>query len=80
MIIRSSNPQSNFVVLSKAVTENENLSWAARGLLAFLLGKPDNSPVNVEYLITQGNLKKDELHELLNELIAAGYIEDGTKK
>jgi hypothetical protein len=74
MIIRTKKPDSFFYIVDKSLSEDKNLSWAARGLLVFLLGKPDNWSVNVEYLITQGDLKRDALHKLLNELIAAGYI------
>lgn len=79
MIIRSPNPQSNFVILSKAVTENENLSWAARGLLIFLLGKPSNWKISIEHLMlqTKNSAKysgKDSIYSLLNELINHGYV------
>jgi len=79
MIIRSPNPQSNFVIISKAVTENENLSWAARGLLVFLLGKPSNWKISIEHLMlqTKNSAKysgKDSIYSLLNELINHGYV------
>ena len=73
-IIRSPKPESFFYIVDKQLSEDKNLSWAARGLLIFLLGKPDNWSVSVEYLITQGDLKRDALHKLLNELIASGYV------
>jgi len=73
-IIRSPKPESFFYIVDKQLSEDKNLSWAARGLLIFLLGKPDNWAVSVEYLITQGDLKRDALHKLLNELITSGYV------
>lgn len=79
MIIRSSNPQSNFVILSKSVTENESLSWSARGLLVFLLGKPSNWKISIDHLCAQTKKSakysgKDSIYSLLNELISLGYV------
>ena len=79
MIIRSSNPQSNFVILSKSVTENESLSWSARGLLVFLLGKPSNWKISIDHLCAQTKKSakysgKDSIYSLLNELINHGYV------
>ena len=78
-IIRSPRPESNFYVLDKSISEDETLSWAARGLLVFLLGKPDNWRISVEHLKRQtANSAKptgrDGIYSLLMELMNAGYI------
>lgn len=41
-IRRAPRPKSNFYLLDKRISEDRRLSWAARGLLIPLLGKPDN--------------------------------------
>lgn len=79
MIIRSTRPESNFYLLDKTISEDKKLSWAARGLLIFLLGKPDNWRVSVEYLSQQTNESakktgKQGIYSLLDELIEAGYV------
>lgn len=79
MIIRSTRPESNFYLLDKAISEDKKLSWAARGLLIFLLGKPDNWRVSVEYLSQQTNEStkktgKQGIYSLLDELIEVGYV------
>lgn len=79
MIIRSTNPQSNFVILSKSVTEDKNLSWAARGLLVFLLGKPSDWKISIEHLALQTKTSakysgKDSLYALLQELMTQKYV------
>jgi hypothetical protein len=66
-------------MLNKNISENCRLSWAARGLLVFLLGKPDYWKVSVAHLRkeTSTSLKptgRDGIYALLEELIAAGYI------
>lgn len=89
-IVRAPRKESNFYVLDKKISEDKRLSWAARGLLVFLLGKPDHWSVNVQALIneTAGSRKqtgRDGVWGLLKELIDTGYCkrsqdrkEDGT--
>lgn len=77
-IIRAARPQSNFYILDKQISEDRRLSWSARGLLIFLLGKPDHWQVSVEALLNCGPDKKgnrkEAIYGYLNELIEAGYI------
>lgn len=89
-IVRAPRKESNFYVLDKKISEDKRLSWAARGLLVFLLGKPDHWSVNVQALVneTAGSRKqtgRDGVWGLLKELIDTGYCkrsqdrkEDGT--
>jgi hypothetical protein len=78
-IIRSPKPESNFYLLDKRLSEDKKLSWASRGLLIFLLGKPDNWRISAEYLAQQTNESskktgKQGIYSLLDELIGAGYV------
>jgi len=78
-IIRGSRPDSNFYVLDKSISEDDRLSWAARGLLVFLLGKPDSWSVSVEHLQRQtANSAKptgrDGIYAIMSELMAIGYV------
>jgi hypothetical protein len=78
-IIRAPRKESNFYVLDKKISEDKRLSWAARGLLVFLLGKPDHWSVNVQALVneTAGSRKqtgRDGVYGLLKELIDVGYV------
>lgn len=79
MIVRGVRPEGNFYVLSKAISEDGRLSWAARGLLVYLLGKPDHWQVSPAALVneTKGSAKatgRDGVYSLLSELITAGYV------
>ena len=79
MIIRSTRPESNFYLLDKRISEDKKLSWASRGLLIFLLGKPDNWRISAEYLAQQTHESskktgKQGIYSLLDELIVAGYV------
>lgn len=79
-IIRAPRPQSNFYLLNKSISEDRRLSWAARGLLVFLLGKPDHWKVSTQALINETGVSekpagRDAVRALVNELILAGYID-----
>ncbi|WP_236192658.1 phage replication protein [Pseudomonas urethralis] len=79
-IIRAPRPETKFYTLDKAISEDERLSWAARGLLIFLLGKPDNWEVSVTHLIKQTSKAigkssgRDAVRVIIKELEAAGYM------
>lgn len=78
-IVRAPRPKSGFYILDKKIAEDDRLSWAARGLLIFLLVKPDNWRVSVEHLRKQTESARiatgrDGVYALLLELEQAGYI------
>lgn len=78
-IIRAPRPQSNFYMLDKKISEDKRLSWAARGLLVFLLGKPDHWRLNVAALINETSasdmpLGRDGVYRVLKALKDSGYI------
>ena len=79
-IIRAPRPEGNFYLLSKSISEDRRLSWAARGVLVFLLGKPDHWEISVAHLrgetATSGKpTGRDGVYGLLQELINAGYVQ-----
>lgn len=63
-----------YAIVPNAVAEDERLSFAARGMLVYLLAKPDNWEVNVEDLRRAGKIGRDKTYAILKQLIAAGYI------
>lgn len=78
-IIRA--PRKNqFYTLPTAIIEDDRLSWEARGLLVYLLSKPDHWKVNVRDLInrTKNAIGKssgrDKVYSLIKELRFAGYL------
>lgn len=78
-IIRGPRPESGWYALDKRISEDDRLSWAARGLLVYLLGKPDNWEISIEHLRRQtANARiqssRDALYGMLGELEAAGYL------
>lgn len=78
MIIRGSRPEGNFYILDKQISEDRRLSWPARGLLIYLLGKPNHWQVSVPSLVNETResakpMGRDAVWNLLRELIEAGY-------
>lgn len=71
-IIRTRRRQ-RFVVLDQQAVDDDRLSWAARGLLHYLLARPDDWKVLVKDLQRRGDLKRDGIYKLLKELRKTGY-------
>src|SRR5262249_34120837 len=53
MIIRKEKHSDKFTILANSVIQNETLSFAARGLLAYLLSKPNDWHVKSTHLKKQ---------------------------
>lgn len=78
-IRRAPRPESNFYLLDKTISEDQRLSWGARGMLIFLLGKPDHWEVSVANLIKQTaqagrRSGRDAVYGFLKELENTGYL------
>lgn len=63
-----------FVIIDQRAIEDSRLSWAARGLLGYLLSRPDDWKVLVNDLRKRGDLGRDGIYRLLRELKTAGYV------
>lgn len=79
MIKRAPRPEGNFYTVHKSISENKGLSWAARGMLVYLLGKHDGWVVSIQDLINQTKsisrrTGRDGVYMIVKELIAAGYM------
>lgn len=79
MISRAPRPTSSFTTLSNKILCDQSLSWAARGLLVYLLSKPDNWQVSTANLINEtansgAPLGRDGVRGLYTQLIKAGYL------
>jgi len=66
--------RERFTIINKRILEDERLSWAAKGLLCFLLSLPDNWKLRVSHLVKIGDLKRDGIYKLLQELRNTGYV------
>ena len=73
MIIRTPK-KAKFTVINNTLIDDPRLSWAALGMLVYLLSKPDNWKVMPAHLIRLRNLSRDGVYALLKELAAVGYV------
>lgn len=63
-----------FVTIHQDAVEDARLSWAARGLLGYLLSRPDDWKVLIKDLQRRGDLGRDGIYKLLRELRDSGYV------
>lgn len=72
-IIRVVKDKGYFAV-SNVPFNDINLSWEARGIMGYLLSKPDGWQVNVSDLIKSGGAKLHKIRRILKELETHGYL------
>lgn len=72
-IVRVSK-RERFVVMDKTGLEDDRLTFRAKGLLAYLLAKPDNWTINYRQLEKVGPDGKSIVLKSLRELELAGYL------
>lgn len=53
---------------------NNGISFEARGVLAYLLSKPDDWDIQIADLMAEGGIGRDKAKNILKELRSAGYI------
>ncbi len=63
-----------FLVVDNALFEDARLSWEARGVMGYLLSKPDNWQARVYDLMAHGPAGSHKIGRILNELERAGYL------
>ncbi len=73
MIIRVER-RERYTVLSNVPLTDIRLSWKARGLLAFLLSKPDGWRATIRGLVNQAPDGRDRVMSGLKELETCGYL------
>lgn len=64
----------NFAIIPNAVAEDTRISFDARGVLCYLLAKPNNWKVSVDDIRNSGSIGRDKAYSILNQLIDNGYI------
>lgn len=75
MIVRGRRPSDAYTVVPNAILTNTQLSWRARGVLAYILSKPDGWRTSAAHLAQQGPDGIYSIRKALTELEAAGHVE-----
>jgi hypothetical protein len=74
-IIRVERKSQPYTMIANATLQDTSISLEARGLLTYLLSKPDTWAVVVTWLQTEMNVGRVKLNRIIKELENAGYIE-----
>jgi len=73
-IIRTNKRENPYVMIDKCGLNDERLSWKAKGLLAYLLSKPDDWKIYEVDLIKHATDGRDSVRTCLRELEKFGYL------
>lgn len=73
-IIRTNKRENPYVMIDKYGLNDERLSWKAKGLLAYLLSKPDDWQIYESELVKRSKDGRDAVRTALRELESNGYI------
>ena len=65
---------AKYFAVTNAVFADERLSWEARGLMGYLLSKPDDWQVRLHDLKRRGPAAEHKLRRMLRELERFGYL------
>jgi len=73
MIVKAKH-KSEFFQMNNEAIQDPSLSWAARGLLAYLLSMPEKWEPHMRDLFSRSADGRKPTNAAMNELIAAGYV------
>lgn len=68
------NPENPFVMIDRRAVENPKLSWKAKGLLAYLLSRPDDWTVRFRDLAKRAPDGAHTVRMAMKELRTAGHV------
>ena len=74
MIVRSARPHLNYSVVHNDLIEDKRLSFKARGLLIYLLSKPDHWRTSMAHLAAVSPEGIHAVRSGMKELEANGYV------
>lgn len=74
------NKDNPFVMIDRRPIENPKLSWKAKGILAYLLSRPDNWVVRLGDLVKRSPDGAHAVRQAIKELRAVGHITYKTER
>jgi hypothetical protein len=74
MAIVTRHRTDKFAIIPNSVAEDARLTFEARGVLCYLLAKPNNWQVSVDDIRKAGGIGRDKVYRILKELLDAGYL------
>lgn len=73
-MIRTVKQENPFVQIDKYVLNDERISWEAKGLMSYILSKPDGWTIRKTDLIKKSKSGKTRVESALLELMSCGYL------
>lgn len=80
MTVITRQRSENFAIIPNTLAEDDRLSFEARGLLCYLLAKPNNWKVRIADIQKSGGIGRDKAYRLIRELREAGYVKLDIKR
>jgi len=74
-IIKIRKRQNPFVQIDRRIPENQNLTWKAKGLLSYLLSRPDDWNINMTDLVKRSLDSTTSVKSGIKELKKNGYVQ-----
>ena len=74
-IIHYFDIQESFTMIPNQIVRDEHLSWAARGMMVFIVSQKSGSVMSREYLAQMSPMGRDGVKTILDELQNFGYLE-----
>lgn len=74
-IVRVSKRENGYAIIDTHFLSDDRLSFKAKGVLSYLLSKPNGWQVYVADLVKRSKDGRDAVYSALRELEAAGYVE-----
>jgi hypothetical protein len=66
--------EHTYFAIRRAVPQDKRLTFEARGVLSYLLSKPDDWVVRIQDLMREGDCGRDRIYRILKELKDNGYL------
>lgn len=73
-IVRAETNRESTVMIDKRIIQDPNLSWEAKGVMAFIMTFPEGADIRTEELHNHFADRLETIHSALNELVDSGYI------
>ena len=75
MIIRLDKSKIKFTQMPNDIIERKDMSWEAKGLLSYMLSKPDDWKFYIDDIVKHGNCGEKKIKSIIKELKEFGYLE-----
>lgn len=73
-VIRSNSDKNSTVMIDKRILQNPNLSWEAKGVMAFIMTLSEDADIRAEELQNHFADSLETIQSALKELVDGGYI------